>query len=94
MKYEEFVERGYYGVDYDQLSQWQRFRFLRKRWKNRKNVKDHCIYFVGMWEPTDELRDWYRPKDWWHPKYWEWGITSCQNFERIYLGPACILIAL
>ena len=94
MTYEDY-RATYKYEDYMKLSQWQRLRGLIQDWRKSK-APDKRIQFVAIWDATDETKDWIRVSDWWHPKrwhMWQFGIDQCQNFHRIGLGPATILIA-
>jgi hypothetical protein len=85
-------------VSYDDflaMSQWQRFKRLVRLYR-KSDAPDKCIRMTALWDPDDLENDYVQLKGWWKPsnwRYWHWGVDRCQNFERIYLGPVCLLFA-
>lgn len=95
MTYREYRARGYRYADYRRLSQWQRWRGVWQDWRGSR-ARDKGLQCAALWDADDESRDWCRVWDWWHPRrwgLWRFGIDQCQNFHRINLGPAVVLVA-
>lgn len=84
MIYEEYADRGYYAIDYIGLSQYQRWRGLRKQWKAERGGVRRWPNFIWVWQIEDED---YRVYTFWESfRHMRWGFMSAQMWDELGLG--------
>lgn len=88
-KYEQYVARGYQAIDYIALSQFQRWRGLRKEWAAENGGVRRWPQFVWVWQITDEGYRVYTVLG--SLKHMRWGFMSAQMWNELGLGPLILV---
>ncbi len=77
--YEQYRAWGYYAVDYQRLSQWQRWRGICS---HRRVNGYQAIEIFWQWQIFDEEFPVYPFPRWLDPRTWRFGFHQTQNYNE------------